>query len=55
MALENSEQVARTWDLIERSRREILLIREDIQSARAVIDQSRKLLSDTEPTLAKPS
>ena len=49
MASENSQQVVRTWQLIERTRREIVRMQEDIQAARVVIDQSRKLLVDLEP------
>jgi hypothetical protein len=49
MASENSEHVARTRELIERTRRELVQMHDEIQAARVVIDQSRKLLVAAEP------
>ena len=50
MDTESAEQVAKTRALIERTRRELDRLQDDIQSARVVIEQSRRLLSQAEPT-----
>jgi hypothetical protein len=54
MTFENVEHLARAKDLIERSRRELERLREDLRVARAVIDRSRKILSETEPNSEEP-
>jgi predicted nucleic acid-binding Zn-ribbon protein len=46
---EDSDLMAKTKELIEHTRREILRLQEDIQSARTTIDRSQGLLSRAGP------
>jgi len=46
----DDQQAARAKEMIERTCRELDQLQKDIQSTRATIDRSRKLLSQTGPT-----
>lgn len=50
MASGHSEILDATWALIQRSRREIAQLRNEIQNALDTIDHSRELLSRTAPS-----